>query len=82
MAEGSRLLRKQTLKLGLTVLFVNFGQFASFALSFWYGSIVVAEGDCSFEGFFKGLTGVFITPRNRKGKAGMNGREDEGFVFP
>lgn len=45
---------------GFTFGLTEFATFAIWSLSFWYGSVVVDKGQCSFGDMFKAMMGIFL----------------------
>lgn len=51
---------RRSRRLAVIIFFTTFVQFGAFALAFWYGSVVVDQGHCSFADIFKALIGTLI----------------------
>ena len=48
------------LTVGTAFGFTEFCMFAIWSLAFWYGSTVVADGDCNFTNMFKAISGMLM----------------------
>eukprot|EP00048_Salpingoeca_helianthica_P013576 m.203509 g.203509 ORF g.203509 m.203509 type:complete len:1137 (-) comp15520_c2_seq5:241-3651(-) len=51
---------KTNAKISLVAFFTEFSKFGAFALAFYYGSVVVSDGVCSFSDMFSSLNGVLF----------------------
>lgn len=51
---------RRSRRTSIIILFSTFIQFGSFGLAFYYGSVVVDRGECSFNEMFKSLNAILF----------------------